>query len=146
MVSITPAMQTGLSCSCSHNISDIFSKQSLVSVNSDRIWWLWSCQKDASSPRKHLNCSTLNFLLQVNALALCKAKMAVHVSIWGTKSKFISCRRKDLNQILSDNESAAPWHSASTRSQIPCVAFFAIFSQVDLQKKGPENRMDKIDG
>ena len=102
MVSRTPAMQTSMSCSCSHNISDIFSKKSLVGVNSDRIWWLWSCQKDASSPRKHLNCSTLNFLLQVDALALCKAKTAAHVSICGTTSKFISCRHWDLNQILSD--------------------------------------------
>ena len=94
MVSRTPAIQTSLSCSCSHNISHIFSKNSLVSVNSDRIRWLWSCQKDASSPRKHLNCSTLSFLLQLDlrleAFALCKAKMAVHVSIWGTTTKFMS--------------------------------------------------------
>ena len=67
-----------------------------LTVNSDRIWWLWSCQKWCIFTKKNTSTvSTLNFLLQLDlrleAFALCKAKMAVHVSIWGTKSKFISC-------------------------------------------------------
>ena len=144
MVSRTPAMKTSLSCSCSHNISHIFTKMSLVTVNSDRIWWLWSCQKDASSPRKHFNCSTLSFLLQLDlrleALALCKAKMAVHVNIWGTKSKFISCSRWDLNQILSDNVFRLHHHMlpAHVLKYHALRLFLPPFSQVDLKKKRPQ--------
>ena len=34
----TPAIQTSLSCSCSHNISHIFTRKSLIHVNRDRIF------------------------------------------------------------------------------------------------------------